>query len=72
MTSTIPYGGAAERVGDLEVVPVFDGYSREDPTRFYVTHVDAAYERGHRREDGRSSPICSTATGSSNTESVDS
>ena len=51
MTSTIPYGGAAERVGDLEVVPVFDGYSREDPTRFYVTHVDAAYERGHRRED---------------------
>jgi glyoxylase-like metal-dependent hydrolase (beta-lactamase superfamily II) len=48
---TIPYGGAPERVGDLEVLPIFDGYSREDPTRFYVTHPDAEYQPGHRRED---------------------
>jgi glyoxylase-like metal-dependent hydrolase (beta-lactamase superfamily II) len=47
----IPYGGAVEQIGDLTVVPVFDGYSREDPTHMYVTHADARYERGHRRED---------------------
>jgi glyoxylase-like metal-dependent hydrolase (beta-lactamase superfamily II) len=49
--ATIPYGGATARIGDLEVVPVFDGYSREDPTHFYVTHENTAVERGHRRED---------------------
>ena len=51
MTATIPYGGAIERVGELEVVPVFDGYSREDPARFYVTHEGMAYQRGHQRSD---------------------
>lgn len=49
--AAIPYGGATARIGELEVVPVFDGYSREDPTHFYVTHENAAAERGHRRED---------------------
>jgi glyoxylase-like metal-dependent hydrolase (beta-lactamase superfamily II) len=52
MTMTnLPYGGAVERVGDLDVVPIFDGYSREDPTHMFITHADAQYERGHRRED---------------------
>jgi hypothetical protein len=39
--NTIPYGGVVERIGDLEVVPVFDGHSREDPTRFYLLHEEA-------------------------------
>jgi glyoxylase-like metal-dependent hydrolase (beta-lactamase superfamily II) len=51
MGGALPYGGSSQRIGDLEVVPVFDGYSREDPTHMYVTHADAAYERGHDRED---------------------
>jgi glyoxylase-like metal-dependent hydrolase (beta-lactamase superfamily II) len=51
MGTSLPHGGAPERIGDLEVVPVFDGYSREDPTHMYVTHADARYERGHRRDD---------------------
>ena len=51
MGIVLPYGGTVEHIGDLEVIPVFDGYSREDPTHMFVAHLDAQYERGHRRED---------------------
>jgi glyoxylase-like metal-dependent hydrolase (beta-lactamase superfamily II) len=47
----LPYGGAVARIGDLEVVPVFDGYSREDPTHFYAVHAGAPPQRGDARED---------------------
>src|SRR5450432_3343542 len=51
MTSTLPYGGQREWIGDLEVVPVFDGYSREDPTRMFVSDVGEDRRPGHRRAD---------------------
>jgi AcrR family transcriptional regulator len=51
MIPVLPYGGEVERIGDLEVVPVFDGYSREDPTHFYAVHPDAPPQRGDARED---------------------
>jgi glyoxylase-like metal-dependent hydrolase (beta-lactamase superfamily II) len=47
----IPYGGEITRIGDLEVIPVFDGYSREDPTHFYAIHPDAPPQRGDARSD---------------------
>jgi glyoxylase-like metal-dependent hydrolase (beta-lactamase superfamily II) len=47
----IPYGGQVTLVGDLEVIPVFDGYSREDPTHFYSVHPDAPLQRGDRIDD---------------------
>jgi glyoxylase-like metal-dependent hydrolase (beta-lactamase superfamily II) len=47
----LPYGGEVAHIGELTVVPVFDGYSREDPTHFYVVHADAAAQKGDRRED---------------------
>lgn len=49
--TAIPYGGVTEWIGNLEVVPVFDGYSHEDPAQFYLIHEDAVPELGHRRED---------------------
>jgi glyoxylase-like metal-dependent hydrolase (beta-lactamase superfamily II) len=51
VTGSLPYGGQVERIGDLDVFPVFDGYSREDPTHFYVVHEDAAPQKGYRRDD---------------------
>src|SRR5688572_18064242 len=48
---SLPYGGIAERIGDLEVLPVFDGYSREDPMHFYRLHPDAPLRRGESIED---------------------
>jgi glyoxylase-like metal-dependent hydrolase (beta-lactamase superfamily II) len=51
MTTTIPYGGQVERIGDLEVIPVFDGYSREDPTTMFVFEETSETLLGHRRED---------------------
>jgi glyoxylase-like metal-dependent hydrolase (beta-lactamase superfamily II) len=51
MGSSLPYGGVAERVGELEVLPVFDGYSREDPTHFYRLHPDAPWRRGEAGDD---------------------
>jgi len=48
---SLPYGGEVARVGALTVVPVFDGFSREDPTQFYVTHPNQPTQRGDRRED---------------------
>jgi glyoxylase-like metal-dependent hydrolase (beta-lactamase superfamily II) len=51
MKGTLPYGGQRESIGDLEVVPVFDGYSREDPTRMFVTEEGEDRRLGHRRED---------------------
>ncbi len=47
----IPYGGSSIWIGALEVIPVFDGYSREDPTRFYAVHPDAPPQKGDRIED---------------------
>lgn len=47
----LPYGGVAEQIGDLQVIPVFDGYSREDPTHMYRLHPDAPLRRGERIED---------------------
>ena len=47
----LPYGGAVASIGDFEVVPIFDGYSREDPTHFYTLHEGAPPRRGQRRED---------------------
>jgi glyoxylase-like metal-dependent hydrolase (beta-lactamase superfamily II) len=49
--SGIPYGGEVFSIGDLEVVPIFDGYSREDPTHFYAVHPDAPPQRGDARAD---------------------
>ena len=49
--SSIPYGGCVVQVGQLSIVPVFDGTSREDPTHFYVTHPGMNPAPGHRRED---------------------
>jgi glyoxylase-like metal-dependent hydrolase (beta-lactamase superfamily II) len=51
VTTTLPYGGETARIGDLEVVPVFDGYSRENPVHMFVTGAEAEPQRGHRRED---------------------
>jgi glyoxylase-like metal-dependent hydrolase (beta-lactamase superfamily II) len=51
MTVELPYGGVVERIGALEVVPVFDGYSREDPLHFYRLHPDAPPRRGEAGED---------------------
>jgi glyoxylase-like metal-dependent hydrolase (beta-lactamase superfamily II) len=47
----IPYGGEIATIGTLRVLPVFDGYAREDPTHFYVTHPDAAPQRGYATDD---------------------
>ena len=49
--TALPYGGAPTRIGELDVLPVFDGYSREDPTHFYTLHEGAPPRRGERRED---------------------
>ena len=49
--SGLPYGGETQQIGDLTVVPVFDGYSREDPTQFYVVRAGEAPQKGDRRED---------------------
>jgi glyoxylase-like metal-dependent hydrolase (beta-lactamase superfamily II) len=49
--TAIPYGGAVTSIGDLDIFPVFDGYSREDPTHFYTLHDNATPRRGQRRED---------------------
>jgi glyoxylase-like metal-dependent hydrolase (beta-lactamase superfamily II) len=54
--TTIPYGGETVRVGDLEVMPVFDGYSKEDPTHFYITRADMPRERGHSIDDWSAYP----------------
>jgi glyoxylase-like metal-dependent hydrolase (beta-lactamase superfamily II) len=48
---TIPYGGELAQVGDLTLLPVFDGYSREDPTAFYVTHADVVPQKGYGAAD---------------------
>jgi glyoxylase-like metal-dependent hydrolase (beta-lactamase superfamily II) len=47
----LPYGAVIEQIGDLHVVPVFDGYLRESPAQFYVTEIDDADQRGVRTED---------------------
>jgi glyoxylase-like metal-dependent hydrolase (beta-lactamase superfamily II) len=52
----LPYGGAPARIGDLDVLPIFDGYSREDPTHFYTLHEGAAPRRGQQREDWNAYP----------------
>ena len=44
--TALPYGGAPIRIGELDILPVFDGYSREDPTHFYTLHEDAARPAG--------------------------
>jgi len=49
--TVLPYGGALTRIGELDILPVFDGYSREDPTHFYTIHDNAPIRRGQRRED---------------------
>jgi glyoxylase-like metal-dependent hydrolase (beta-lactamase superfamily II) len=51
LSAVLPHGGVIEHIGDLQIVPVFDGYSREHPSRFYVTHPEAPYQRGQRPED---------------------
>jgi glyoxylase-like metal-dependent hydrolase (beta-lactamase superfamily II) len=51
MNAPLPYGASVERVGDLEIVPVFDGYSRENPTHFYKAHEGVEYQPGHNVED---------------------
>lgn len=51
MTSLLPYGGVTERIGALEVLPVFDGYSREDPMHLYRLHPDAPLRRGESSDD---------------------
>jgi glyoxylase-like metal-dependent hydrolase (beta-lactamase superfamily II) len=51
VTGSLPYGGRVEHIGDLDVIPVFDGYSSEDPTHFYVIHKDAAPQKGYRHDD---------------------
>jgi glyoxylase-like metal-dependent hydrolase (beta-lactamase superfamily II) len=51
MAEAIPYGGAAVRIGDLTVLPAFDGYSREEPTHFYAVHPDAPPQRGDDPSD---------------------
>jgi glyoxylase-like metal-dependent hydrolase (beta-lactamase superfamily II) len=50
-TDAIPYGGSAASIGNLEVIPVFDGYSRENPTHFYSVRPDAPPQKGDRLED---------------------
>jgi glyoxylase-like metal-dependent hydrolase (beta-lactamase superfamily II) len=51
LEGAIPYGGQVTVIGDIEVIPVFDGYSREDPTHFYAVHPDAPPQKGDRIED---------------------
>lgn len=51
MNPTLPNGGRAEQIGELTVLPVFDGYSREDPTHMFITSDGQPAERGHRRDD---------------------
>ncbi|MCB0994689.1 MAG: MBL fold metallo-hydrolase, partial [Acidimicrobiales bacterium] len=46
-----PYGGRVEWIGDLAVLPVFDGCSREDPTHMFITRADQPAAPGHRTED---------------------
>jgi glyoxylase-like metal-dependent hydrolase (beta-lactamase superfamily II) len=49
--AAFPQDGQVMTVGDLVVVPVFDGVSSEDPTEFYrVTHGEPE-QKGFRRED---------------------
>jgi glyoxylase-like metal-dependent hydrolase (beta-lactamase superfamily II) len=48
---SIPYGGQVERVGDLEVVPVFDGYAYDEPIHMYGVLPENASRRGERAED---------------------
>jgi glyoxylase-like metal-dependent hydrolase (beta-lactamase superfamily II) len=48
---SFPQGGQIMTVGDLVVIPVFDGVTSEDPTDFYrVTHGEAD-QKGFRREE---------------------
>lgn len=51
MSALLPYGGAVETIGDIEVTPVFDGYSKERPSHMYGLHTDAPPRRGDRDED---------------------
>ncbi|HEV8298018.1 MAG TPA: MBL fold metallo-hydrolase [Acidimicrobiales bacterium] len=48
---SFPQGGRIAQIGSLEVVPVFDGTTSEDPTAFYrVSHGEAA-QRGFEADD---------------------
>src|SRR5450631_3949360 len=38
-------------VGDLEVIPIFDGVSSEDPTEFYRLSHGEVDQKGFRRDD---------------------
>lgn len=53
MSPTLPYGGQIECIGELEVVPIFDGYSREKPSHMYRLRADAPLRRGESDDDWR-------------------
>ncbi len=46
-----PHGGQIMSVGELDVVPVFDGVSTEDPTDFYRLNHSDLTQKGFRTED---------------------
>jgi glyoxylase-like metal-dependent hydrolase (beta-lactamase superfamily II) len=48
---SLPYGGQVERVGDLDVVPVFDGHAYDPPLKMYNVLPDNAGRRGEHPED---------------------
>jgi glyoxylase-like metal-dependent hydrolase (beta-lactamase superfamily II) len=51
MNTQLPYGGEVATVGDLTVIPVFDGFQREDPTHFFINRLDQPREKGHDADD---------------------
>jgi glyoxylase-like metal-dependent hydrolase (beta-lactamase superfamily II) len=51
MAQVLPYGGAVERVGEIDVVPVFDGYAYDKPIHMYGFDPSRARLRGEREED---------------------
>jgi glyoxylase-like metal-dependent hydrolase (beta-lactamase superfamily II) len=48
---SFPQGGQVMTVGELVVVPVFDGVSAEDPTEFYLLAHSDLTQKGFRSED---------------------
>jgi glyoxylase-like metal-dependent hydrolase (beta-lactamase superfamily II) len=47
----LPYGGEVATIGDLTVIPIFDGFQREDPTHFFISRPDQPREKGHEAVD---------------------
>jgi glyoxylase-like metal-dependent hydrolase (beta-lactamase superfamily II) len=62
-TASFPQGGQVMAVGELVVVPVFDGVSTEDPTEFYRLSHGESQQRGFRAEDWAPYPELLGATG---------